>query len=691
MSNSQFAIPFFTALLLIANAAPAQDAADSTEGEPIIITGSASSRSLSQMAQPASELSGEELRLQLQPTLGETLSHEPGVSATSFAPGASRPVIRGLDADRIRVLQNGVGTVDASTISADHAVTIEPIAVDQIEVVRGPATLLYGTSAVGGVVNVIDNRIPDERFYTPLSGSAEFRLGSVDDLQSGALLIEGGKGPIAFHFDAFHRETDDLSIPGYARSERLRKIDPRPEEEEPRDILPNSAADSEGAAAGLSFVWDGGYVGAAYSAITSRYGTVAEPDVTIDLEQRRLDLRGTLKQPVSWIEQIKWAAGMADYEHTEFEGSEVGTVFSNEGFDARLELFHANIGPVKGELGFQSQRSDFSAVGAEALLPPTLTQTQSVFLFEELVAEPLRYQAGGRFDFQSVEADEAELFGPGETRDFRTGSGSAGVVWDFAKGYSSAVSVAYTQRAPTAQELFANGPHVATGAFEIGDRSLDSEVSTGIDFTLRKTEGFITGSVTFFYNHFDGFITLEPTGASSEAEPGEEGLPIFAYEAVDARFFGGEAEATLRLWKTPDASEKDGKQAAPEHKQTLDLELRSDYVHATNLTSHDPLPRIPPFRFGAILSYRHDNFGASIEMEHVSDQHRTAEFELPTDDYTLLNANLTYRFNSGPLAWELFVRGTNLTDAEARNHVSFLKDIAPLPGRGVVGGVRVMF
>ena len=663
---------------------------------------------LFEQTQSVTVLTGEELELRLEPTIGETLNREAGISSTGFAPGASRPVIRGLGEDRIRVLQNGVTTIDASTISPDHAVTVEPLTIKTIDVVRGPATLLYGPNTVGGVVNVIDNRVPTEALARPLMGKVDGRYGTVDNQRAGAGLVEFQLGRIVVHLDGYKRETDDIDIPGFARSERLRRMQPLPPgEEEPRGTLPNSFSDTEGGAAGTSYVWDSGYVGASYSVFDTNYGTVAEPEVTIGMEQRRWDVRGAFNKPFAPVKAINYKWSHAEYTHTEFEGPEVGTVFDVEGYDGRVELLHEKMGLFEGGIGYQTQQTDFSAIGAEAFLPPVEFETHAAFIFEEIALEKVRFQFGGRYDHQTNDRSNTEMFGPALSRDFNAFSGSAGIVYTPVDPYVIAFSVAYTQRPPTYIELFANGPHLATGSFEVGDPTLSKEDSLAFDLSLRKTSGRITGSISLFYNRFSDFITAEPTGEFSEPEEeGEEGLPIFVFRAADAHFFGGELAATVHITEHPrdepveptmaqttDAKGNKGVITETVHNpHSLHLDLKADYVYAQNDETDRSLPRITPFRASAALVYGwHDRFSARLEGQYAHSQDRTAEFELPTDSYFLLNASMSYRVPVKSAEFEVYIKGTNLTDEEARLHTSFLKDIAPLAGRGALIGVRMTF
>ena len=677
-------------ILLISSVAYAAPVSDSTAPlDAVVITASPFLHTLFEQAQPVTFLSGDNLKLRLETTVGETLSHEPGISSTYFGPGASRPIIRGLGDDRIRVLSNGVNMLDVANVSPDHQVTSDPLSIETIEVVRGPATLLYGPNSVGGVVNVIDGRIPTERLGKPVEGRFSGRFGTVDDEISEAGSLNFGLGPIVFHLDGFQRETQDVAIPGFARSERLLRISP--EEKEADGTLPNSYVNSEGAAVGGSYLWEGGFIGASYTGVNSNYGTVAEREVHIDMAQRRFDARGAFFEPFAGIKTINYKFAYSNYDHTEFEGPLPGTLFEIEGYDGRVEIVHHKLGLLEGSIGYQIQRSEFSAVGEEAFLPPTSTTIHSGFVFEEIAFDKVRFQFGARSDHQSNDSTGGLAFGPARNVEFDSVSGSAGIVWTPVDEYAVALSLAYTERPPTYVELFANGPHVGTGSFEIGNADLGLEKSISLDLSLRKRLGRVTGSVSLFYNRFTDYIALTPNGAT------EDDLPVFLYDPVEASYYGGEGEVTFHILQpvTPEiaTTSEDGKTAATpiaRPPQTLDLDLKADYVR-TEIRGGGSLPRIPPFRVQAALNYSRGSIAARIEGNYAARQNRIAEFELPTDSYFLLNASLSYRVPVGPALLDFYVKGTNLTDAEARLHTSFLKDIAPLPGRGVLFGVRADF
>ncbi len=648
--------------------------------DQLTVTANRSDQTLFEQITPATVLNGQDLLINMEPTLGETLAKQPGVSSTYFGPGASRPILRGLGDDRLRILQNGVSVIDVSNVSPDHAVATDPLTLSSVEIVRGPATILYGPNSIGGVVNMQDNRIAEEAHSSEFpSGSFGYSAGSADSSLASSGQIQWGAGPMVFHLDGFRRDAENIEIPGFARSAQLRTTD-APGTAQPRNELPNSFSNSKGAGLGASYIFDGGFIGLSYSGMNSSYGTVGEPDVTIGLQQRRWEMRGGMINPTTWLREINFALGYSDYTHTEFEGPAVGTIFELEGFNGRLELMHEEIAGFEGTLGYEFQTSDFSALGAEAFLPPTETSTHSLFLFEEKVYDQFRLQLGARYDYQSSDSSTNPAFGPGQSRDFGAFSASAGIIYNPTEDYAVSLSLAYTQRPPTYVELYADGPHLATSVFEIGDPSLNKEEAFSIDLALRKKTGRVTGAISGFYYRFTDFVNLSPTGG---IDP-NDGLPIFAYEASDATFYGGEIEATFHLLNPIDENTR----ATDER---LDLILRADYVHAEDRSSDEPIPRIPPFRTTAILEYGNGPLTARIEGQYCAEQDRNANFETPTDAYFLLTASVSYQVPIGPLDTTLYLKGVNLTDEEARLSTSYLKDVAPLAGRGVVAGLRAEF
>ncbi len=670
---------------------------------PVVVTGNPLGSELFELVQPVSVLSGQALFQQRRSTLGETLNGLPGVSATGFGPNASRPVIRGLEADRIRILQNGSGVLDASALSADHAVAVDSMVVERVEVVRGPAALFYGGSAVGGVVNVIDNRIP-QFAQQGFSGRSELRYGGAEREKAGGIMLETGNGRVALHADAYTRDTDDLKIKAANLSPRLQAADPS--RVVTLGTLPNSASRSSGGALGASLTWDRGYAGLSVAGFNTNYGTVAEPTVVIDMKSNRLDLAGEMRDINSVVTGAKFKFGRSDYEHREIDLGVVGTTFRSQGYDSRVELTHAPWGRLKGALGLQLSDVDFSALGAEAFIPSNNTRAKALFVFEEAQFGPLKISLGGRHERTAVRADGGgpldintgnPRFDPPQTRHFNANSGSLGALWRMTPTLDLALNGTRTERAPTFYELFANGPHIATAAYEVGNVAFGKEKSTGLDAALRMKSGAHSGSISVFQNRFQNFVTQfdagNRRGADGELNPvdvngdgradgsSEDILRELQYRAVPARFRGVEVEGKFRVLA----------QGLGQGASTLDVQLKFDYVRADDLSTGLPLPRIAPRRYGVGLDYRHNEFGAKLDITQVAAQGRVAANELPTDAYTMVNASVSYRVKMARGSVDAFLRGVNLLNEDARNHVSFLKDIAPLGRRSAQVGMRMQF
>jgi iron complex outermembrane recepter protein len=639
--------------------------------EEIVVTASADSRRESEVYQPVNVLSEEELASRLQPTLGETLAQEPGVSSTSFGAGASRPVIRGLGADRVRVLEEGVGTGDVSNISPDHAVSVDPASAEQIEIVRGPATLLYGSNAVGGVVNVISARIPSRRNASLLSGSIDTRFATAAEEKTSALRLDGGVRDFAWHADLTLRDTNDYEIPGPA--------DALDDPDHFDGVLENSASASRSATVGASWIRDRGYFGVALVDLTTNYGVPGhahheeedggggdeEPAVRIDLKQRRVDMKGEVSE-LGFLSQVRVRMGITDYEHVELEGEAIGTRFTNEGFEGRIEATHAPIGRLNGTWGAQVTSSDFVAAGEEAYIPPNRSLSNALFAYEEIRGEELDLQFGARYEHQRLDVTSEVL----EGRHFEGISGSVGGIWRAAEGAIVALSLARAVRLPTATELYANGPHAATSQFEVGNPSLDDETSLGIDLSFRRTAGRFRGELNLFHNSFDGYIYDAPTGEEAD------GFPVFAFLQRDARFRGVEIAAHTHVARRGESH--------------LELDLGADYVRAT-LEGGGNLPRIPPMRAHAALQFHGGALNARIEVRRTFEQDEITLYETATDGFTFVNAHAGYRFFVGNTIHDLMLRGTNLTNQLARSHASPLKERAPLPGRDVTLSYRLVF
>ncbi len=655
--------------------------------DEIVVTGAGDLRSQMELANPVSVLSGEILELRVQPTLGDTLNQEAGINQTWFAPGASRPIIRGLGGDRVRMLQGGLSAGDVSSTSPDHAVGVDPGTAQKIEILRGPSTLLYGSTAIGGVVNVIDNTIPNVQPTESITGTVAARGGTVADERYGQIDLNGGFGRWAWHVDGALRDTGDYSIPDEydpADFEDLDEEEQEEHEEFSRGTLPNSDLETTSAAAGITYFAKRGFLGVSASGFDSNYGVPghqhheedhgAEPmeeeegeDVRIDLERRRLDLNGEITQPFGLFRGFKARLGFVDYEHVELESAEIGTQFLKETFEGRFEFVQKLKGRWSGSFGLQILDDDLEAIGEEAFLPPSATRTLGLFAFEELSTGPLSWQFGGRIE--SVDNSTRQEALPDRT--FNPFSLSVGLVWTLPREWSLGTSLARSQKAPNASELYSDGPHAATQTYEIGDPDLGMETSLGLDVSLRRGGGPLHGELTLFVNRFEDFIYQQLTGEEIE------GLTVLAYAQGEAEFRGGELELEYDLWERSHSH--------------MDLKLSGDYVRAELRETGEALPFIPPLRFSGGLHYGSLGWHAAGEIRWVAEQDRVAVNELPTPSYTLLNASLGYRFYLERQFIDLMLRGNNLTDELAFNASSVQKFQRPMPGRDVSLTVRVTF
>lgn len=682
-----------------------EEKAPAVSGLPrIVIHADPLEPSVLEYGKPISVLSEEEIENRSATTLGEALRLEPGVRSSFFGQGASRPVLRGFGGDRVRVLKNGVTTGDVSDVSEDHVVAADPLQAQHIEVLRGPETLLYGSGAIGGAVNVEDGSIPE----TAASGSLEGRLigqlgNSADKERTTGVKLRGGEGAFQWTASGFYRETDDYAIPGYAESERLRELEAMEHSEsedhdEPEDEsldfgrVSNSDTQSYGASLGGSYLWDDGFWGVAISGFSSDYGVPGhahahedeshsheddssdfsgeDESVRIDAQQVRVDMRGRIENVSDSISALKFRVGLADYEHDEIEGGSVSTSYKRNAIETRVELLHSLSSDVEGAVGVQLLYDDFSALGEEAFLVPVKTLTPALFAFENLHLGPaVEMRFGGR-----VEAVDLDPEGS-SSKTFVPFSASAGPFWNITEdqSYSLGMTFSYAQRAPNAVELFSDGQHLARQIYEIGSRDLGKESSWGLDVAFQKNDGFLTGAFTPFYQNFGNYINL----ASTEMVIND--FPVYQYEEVEAYFWGFELETALHVDKLIDLGE-----------HGLVFEHQLDVVRARDSKSNEHLPRIPPLRNIARGRYSYaDLLQASVEAVFVQQQDRVAPLELGTDSYALLNTELSYTLPAGDI--KLFARGSNLTNDEARIHSSFLKDLAPLRGRSFVFGVRAAF
>ena len=656
------------------------------EMEELVVTGVPVNQSPDELAQSVSVIAGENLDRIRASNLGETLAGQLGVNASYFGTGSSRPIIRGLAGPRVRLMEDGIDSLDVSTVSVDHAVSIDPLAAEQIEIFRGPTTLLYGSGAVGGVINTVTNRIPEIAPEDGLDGAVELRGDTVSNDRTLSLALDGGSQTLAWHVDALTRDTDDYEIPGFAELEEHHEEEEEEEHHEDQTfgILENSDLEIDSFSGGLSWLGEAGFFGVSVSSFDTNYGLPGhhehheegeeeeeehgEEAVRIDLKQDRVDLKGGWLSMTGPVQAINLRLGFADYEHVELEGSEVGTRFDNDAWEGRLEIMHSPWGEWNGAFGLQLTNRDFSAIGAEAFVPPTETTSYGLFMIEQRELDLWQLSLGAR-----LESQKHTPTGSAPAISDSASSVSLAAIRDLGNGYSLAFNTALAERLPVGEELYADGPHLATSNIEVGDTTLGSETSRHVDFGIRKTEGRLTWAITGFVTDYDDYIYLRDTGVE---DPDEE-LPIFAFTQGDAEFAGIEAELILPLGNLADSH--------------FDLRLFGDYVEG-ELANGEDLPRMPPRRFGTRLQYHNNQLVAGLEVTRYERQDKIAPFEEPTSGYSMLNADLNWKIASDAAArYEIFVRGTNLLDEDARRHTSFLKDTTPLPGRNYSLGFRASF
>lgn len=650
-----------------------------------------------------SVVSGEELTRSLRPTIGETLARQPGVSATSFGPSASRPVLRGFQGDRVRVLTDGIGSIDVSNTSVDHAVIIDPLLAERIEVLRGPAALLYGSSAVGGVVNVIDKRIPRsipadgyrlEGIATYGSAATERSFGAAGD-------VALGSGFVA-HVDGTYAKSDDLHIGGFALTPALRvqalataalpAAPPVPGEDpidfagnaSVRNTLPNTAAETWTAGFGLAYIGARFSLGASYSHYDSLYGVPirfatlpdqAQESPRLDIVQNRVDVRGEWRAEGDFIDKIRLRVGQATYRHFELEpDGTIGTAFFNNGVEGRLEVIQAKRGGWQGASGVQYFRRDFDVEGDEAFLPANTTDQIGLFTLQQLIVGKIHAEAGIRYERTNQAANPlaGDLRFFGGKRNFDAFSASLGASYEIIPGWRIGLNGSRTERAPSGEELFANGPHAGTQAYELGNPNFRIEGSWGLEATLHGHGDGYSIDASAYYNWFNNFISeaqVDQSICESAAAPSGRvvDLPCFRSTQANARYYGFEIDASVKLAQIGDVA--------------INADALADYVHAT-ITSVGPVPRIPAGRVLGALEAQTDQLNGRIEVEHVFQQNRTAAFETPTNGYTVANVSIGFRpFDSSKLSFTL--SANNLFDVTARRAASFLKDYAPLAGRDI--------
>lgn len=642
------------------------------------------------LSQAVDVLEGEELEQKMAVSLGDTLANQPGVRSSSFGAAVSRPVIHGLGGPRVRIMEDRIDTLDVSVTSADHAVAIDPFLADRVEILKGPSTLLYGSGAIGGVVDVHTGRIPHTLPQARFTGGIETRFDSNADGNATALKLSGATGAFAWHLDGSFKDGDNYEIPGFAESARVRALEAEePEEEEGGEAfgeLPGSAFDSKSYAFGGAYIQEWGFIGAAVSRLEADYGlpgghdheeeeegeeedALAGPESetpVLDLEQTRYDFELGVQDPFAAFSSLNVRLGVNDYEHQEIEpNGEVATEFSNEAWELRGELVYER-GAWSGAFGLQHSDREFSAIGEEAFIAPVDTRDTGIFWVAQRRYDRFDLETGlrlGRLE-HDPEAGAAE--------DFTTGAASVGLVVPFSDELRLGVIGDYSTRAPVGEELYSDGPHLATQSFEIGNPDLDVERAASLSATLTYEADRWSASATAYASKFSDFIYQQATGEI------EDDLPVFVYVQNDADFVGLDAEVstTLTAWE-------DG---------AVRLRGMLDFVSAdVDVPGNDNLPRIPPLRFGAGVELNLAQLTASLDFTRVTEQDDVAEQELPTDAYNDLRAYVGYDIAVPQGALTVFVSGRNLTDDEQRRHVSFIKDFAPAPGRTLEAGVRWRF
>ena len=644
-----------------------------------IVSAGPNLRSIRDYAAPVNVVTAQELTRQSGSSLGAVLDWQPGVSSSSFGAGASRPILRGFDGPRVRILDAGLEAMDVSDTSPDHAVTLEPLLTERVEVLRGPSTLLYGSSAIGGAVNVIGKEMPRQRVDPKgYEGALEARRDTVSGGDTLAGYATVGDDDWALTITAVDRDADDYEIPGDAQ-----------EDDAEGDTLENSFVETEQYSVGASwFFSEDNRIGFSFSNYQTRYGVPGhghddpaaapapapapaadEEAVVIDLERKRYDMELELVDVNDWIEALRLRLGYTDYAHSELEGGEVGTVFEREGWELRAEAAHSPWWVIdEGVIGLQVSDVDFSAEGAEAFTPQSTTKTQALFVSEHIHGDVLHYEFGGRMERTDIAEDKNQ-----RSYDELAISLAAGATWHIDEANSLALVLQRSQRNPTSTELYAEGPHLATSQYEFGDADLKQETAYGVDLTYRTTHENWQAEVSLFYTYFDDYIFSE----EREDEKIDE-LHVYDFNAIDAQFYGIEAQLDYTL------IENEGNRVL--------LSLMGDWVHATNEDTGDDLARMPPMRIGSRLSWATGNWDSGVELRYAFEQDNTGPEETSTDDYLKLNLDVNYRLDLGNgITAVLFARAENLLDEEIRHHTSFVKEEAALPGRNFTIGARVEF
>jgi iron complex outermembrane recepter protein len=647
---------------------------DIVELDEVVVTAPLQDK-VSESAVPVTVLSDEELRLKVGHSIGETLKNELGITSQSFGPGVGTPVIRGQSGPRVRVLNNGIGSNDASAISPDHATSVEPLLAERIEVLRGPATLLYGSGAIGGVVNVIDNRIPGKIPDRLLGGALEQRFDSVSDESSTVMKIEGGKNNLAYHLDGFYRDRNNLDIGGLAIDvNAAQAADPTLNVvQNTHGFINNTSAHAISGSAGVSLVGEPGFAGISINRLENNYGIAPDGsggEIThIVLKQSKYDFKSELKKPFNFAESLRMKLGYTDYQHTEIADGEPGTFFTNKTYEGRLELSHKPLGSLRGVVGFQAIASDFAAIDKstrDAIVPQTQTNSYGVFAMESFDIGAVASQLG-------VRVEDTALAPQGHSSlSYTPVSASASNLWRMNDNNSLNFAITRSQRAPQVQELLVNGFHDATRSFERGNLNLREETSYNLDLGYKFNSKWVMGQLDLFHNWAVDYIYQQRNGEFID------GAPVLETRQADATFMGYESKLIFPLMEN--------------HYGLVDLTLFSDFTRGQFVGGGGDVPRMPPLRFGFQIDHTKGNWNTNLRLVRGEAQNHAGDNDTPTAGYMLLNLSTQYQILDVHGADVMvFAKANNLLDKNIRNSTSYLRNFAPEPGRGAEIGFRVNY
>ena len=674
-----------------------------SELEAVIVT-SPLQQKLSESAMPVTVLSDDELRMKTGHSIGDTLKNELGISSQSFGPGVGTPVIRGQAGPRVRVLNNGIGANDMSAISPDHATSVEPLLAERIEVLRGPATLLYGSGAMGGVVNVIDNRIPGKTFDKILGTALEQRFDSTSDETSTAMKVEGSKDHLAYHLDGFYRHRNNMDIGGSGiDTAKVAITDPELDiVDNPKGYLNNTGAEAISGSAGLSWIDDFGFAGASINNINNNYGIApngtGEEIVQIAMRQNKYDFKSEVLNPFRFAKALRTRLGYTDYQHTEIANGEIGALFTNKTYEGRVELEHHNIGPLRGVVGFQAQSSDFlgqhyhthhhdenaeedaeehEGALVENIVPRSDVQSYGVFAVESFDAGPVTYQFGSRVEQTDIRPDGLQGFS------YTPVSASVSALWKLNESNSLNLALTRSSRAPQVQELLSDGFHHATRSWERGDTSLKEETSYNLDLGYRFRSDWMRAELDLFHNWASDYIYQRRTGEFLDEEGDSEHcddsycVPVLQSSQADAIFKGYEAKLIFPMMEN--------------HFGLLELSLFSDYTRGEFKFGGD-VPRMPPLRYGLQVDYAKEQLSSYLRFTRANEQTYAGDLETSTAGYFLLNVGLNYQLKAYQDAKLMFfAKGNNLLDQNIRNAVSYQRNFASEAGRGAEVGFRLSY